>query len=223
MKKFLIGLVVALIVIIIGLVVYLNQSTKPVEPVACTMEAKLCPDGVTSVGRQGPNCEFAKCPQVITQEMSKADWQTKLPQLKEVLIKDIKDVTVGQDRPIMVGENFNFTGTNGALIDLGTGGASTDAMAVVMMIGNQPSVMSLGGRNNFLEGGSVTHSDVIKVVPDKNLIYIANWGALSNSKISCDLKAYIWDSSSQGFVFDVSNTQSLKTDYCKNNPPKGDI
>lgn len=30
--------------------------------VACTQEAKLCPDGVTSVGRSGPNCEFEKCP-----------------------------------------------------------------------------------------------------------------------------------------------------------------
>lgn len=28
---------------------------------ACTLEAKLCPDG-TSVGRTGPNCEFAPCP-----------------------------------------------------------------------------------------------------------------------------------------------------------------
>jgi len=29
--------------------------------VACTMEAKLCPDG-SAVGRTGPNCEFAPCP-----------------------------------------------------------------------------------------------------------------------------------------------------------------
>ncbi len=28
---------------------------------ACTMEAKICPDG-SSVGRTGPNCEFEKCP-----------------------------------------------------------------------------------------------------------------------------------------------------------------
>ena len=28
---------------------------------ACTMEAKLCPDG-SAVGRVGPNCEFAPCP-----------------------------------------------------------------------------------------------------------------------------------------------------------------
>lgn len=30
---------------------------------ACTEEAKLCPDGST-VGRTGPNCEFAVCPPV---------------------------------------------------------------------------------------------------------------------------------------------------------------
>jgi hypothetical protein len=31
------------------------------EPVFCTMDAKMCPDG-SYVGRQGPNCEFAACP-----------------------------------------------------------------------------------------------------------------------------------------------------------------
>lgn len=35
-------------------------SNNP-PPVACTMEAKLCPDG-SAVGRVGPNCEFAPCP-----------------------------------------------------------------------------------------------------------------------------------------------------------------
>jgi|GEM_PF-1349407 hypothetical protein len=33
---------------------------EKVEPVACTKEARLCPDGST-VGRVGPNCEFASC------------------------------------------------------------------------------------------------------------------------------------------------------------------
>jgi hypothetical protein len=34
---------------------------KTPGPVACSMEAKLCPDG-SAVGRTGPNCEFAPCP-----------------------------------------------------------------------------------------------------------------------------------------------------------------
>ena len=37
-------------------------STSPVFQ-ACTMDAKLCPDG-SSVGRTGPNCEFAPCPRL---------------------------------------------------------------------------------------------------------------------------------------------------------------
>lgn len=32
---------------------------------ACPMDAKLCPDG-SSVGRTGPNCEFAECPRTVT-------------------------------------------------------------------------------------------------------------------------------------------------------------
>lgn len=38
---------------------------------ACTMDAKMCPDG-SYVGRQGPNCEFAACPgevQACTKEL----------------------------------------------------------------------------------------------------------------------------------------------------------
>lgn len=37
-------------------------NTPPIdEPVACTMDAKMCPDG-SYVGRIGPNCDFAACP-----------------------------------------------------------------------------------------------------------------------------------------------------------------
>ena len=36
--------------------------------VACTQEAKLCPDG-SYVSRQGPTCAFAACPQNIIKEL----------------------------------------------------------------------------------------------------------------------------------------------------------
>jgi len=46
---------------------YLNFSIWQLNPsgsgqIACTQEAKLCPDG-SYVGRTGPKCEFAVCPQ----------------------------------------------------------------------------------------------------------------------------------------------------------------
>jgi hypothetical protein len=37
------------------------MPSEPDLPVACTMEAKLCPDG-SYVGRTGPDCEFSPCP-----------------------------------------------------------------------------------------------------------------------------------------------------------------
>jgi hypothetical protein len=56
-------LLAALGVLLIG-VVYLSKKPAPYtgqEPVACTAEAMVCPDG-SAVGRSGPNCEFAACP-----------------------------------------------------------------------------------------------------------------------------------------------------------------
>lgn len=40
---------------------FIQQNTLIPDKQACTMEAKICPDG-SSVGRSGPNCEFAPCP-----------------------------------------------------------------------------------------------------------------------------------------------------------------
>lgn len=45
-------------------------STPSTEvPIACTEEARMCPDG-SSVGRQGPNCEFTPCPTTANQQSS---------------------------------------------------------------------------------------------------------------------------------------------------------
>lgn len=58
-------LIAVMIMIIAGIVSYavFSQSEKVLnpEPIACTMEAKMCPDG-SYVGRTGPLCEFAPCP-----------------------------------------------------------------------------------------------------------------------------------------------------------------
>lgn len=78
MKKYLIALVVVILLIIIAGAVYLKLSNPLItipNPVACTEEAKLCPDGVTYVGRQGPDCAFAECP-VAQVEDEMSDWKT---------------------------------------------------------------------------------------------------------------------------------------------------
>ena len=46
-----------------------KEIAKIPEQVACTMEAKICPDG-SAVGRTGPTCEFAPCPIATTTSAS---------------------------------------------------------------------------------------------------------------------------------------------------------
>lgn len=63
MKGLLAGIIFIIVIGVAGFF-YRNTFEHPVvgvpQPVACTTDAKLCPDG-TSVGRSGPNCVFAPC------------------------------------------------------------------------------------------------------------------------------------------------------------------
>jgi hypothetical protein len=56
-SKIFITIIIIIFILIIGGIHYLTKT----EQKACTMEAKICPDG-SAVGRTGPNCEFSACP-----------------------------------------------------------------------------------------------------------------------------------------------------------------
>jgi len=65
MKEYAAIVGVLILVVLGGLWAVNARSVPPPGGKACTMEAKLCPDG-SAVGRTGPNCEFAECPAVAT-------------------------------------------------------------------------------------------------------------------------------------------------------------
>lgn len=55
------GVVFAIVVLIIGRYYFEQERLERSTEVICTLDAKICSDG-SAVGRSGPNCEFAKCP-----------------------------------------------------------------------------------------------------------------------------------------------------------------
>lgn len=121
--------VIAFFLVAVLVVNYFTESI-PV-PQACTLEAKLCPDG-SSVGRTGPNCEFAKCPlagdntndQVGGLPMAPADWKTyevkeygfrfKYPPTAEVRVQESHPpiYVIFQKGPTQRGQTELYDGLN---------------------------------------------------------------------------------------------------------------
>lgn len=60
MKTFLLA-VLLIIIVVIGGFLYRNAIEHPAQPIACPLDAEVCPDG-TSVSRTGLSCTFPTCP-----------------------------------------------------------------------------------------------------------------------------------------------------------------
>ena len=60
LKTLLLGIIVIVIVGVGGLV-YRNAVEHPNQPIACPLDARVCPDG-TTLGRTGQSCTFPACP-----------------------------------------------------------------------------------------------------------------------------------------------------------------
>ncbi len=61
MKNYLWAIVLLLVFVVGGVYFYTSNQNQTIGQVACTEEAKQCPDG-SYVGRTGPGCAFAACP-----------------------------------------------------------------------------------------------------------------------------------------------------------------
>lgn len=84
-------LIVLLAVSASAIMVFLKPKTNQV---ACTMEAKICPDG-SAVGRSGPKCEFAECP--ITTNEKSIILETKIRETKSGLDVSVTPVSIVED------------------------------------------------------------------------------------------------------------------------------
>ena len=62
MAAFFITAVAAIFLLAYWMQGYPRTAVPTNPPVVCSQETKLCPDG-SAVGRTGPNCEFAACPE----------------------------------------------------------------------------------------------------------------------------------------------------------------
>lgn len=92
---------VILAVLVAGGVIYYSSNKEQPKKVACTQEAKTCPDG-SSVSRTGSNCEFAQCPAIKDET---AGWRTQRNPLEGFELKYPSDFFDSNQEPsILVGD-----------------------------------------------------------------------------------------------------------------------
>ena len=119
--KYVIPSLVVLVIILTGAVAYLagqqNRSLSDIfksnaSPVsspapqgkACTLDAKLCDDG-SSVGRTGPNCEFAPCPSTKPKQTVKGGGILSFPKYELALPSDwtwLKEAPIADNEKIIL-------------------------------------------------------------------------------------------------------------------------
>lgn len=110
-------IIIILVLIIIGGGVWYFIANKPV---ACTEEAKLCPDG-TAVGRTGKNCEFAECP--IMDQFK--DWNTYKNEEYGFEMKYPNDFPIYSIQPITTAINCDYANFSSKCPTVSSGGQSS--------------------------------------------------------------------------------------------------
>ncbi len=86
-----IAVILLLLAFLMGVLYFYPANIASIEPVACTDEAKICPDG-SYVGRTGLNCEFTECPAIQTEEGTTAKLDQKISS-KEISITPLEVVS----------------------------------------------------------------------------------------------------------------------------------
>lgn len=65
---------------------FLTKTKIPgVAEIACMAEAKICPDG-SAVGRTGPHCAFAPCPEPLVATGTKDETQEQIDAKKDLIV-----------------------------------------------------------------------------------------------------------------------------------------
>lgn len=78
-------------IVFVGAASFMIFQKEHMTRIACTEEAKLCPDG-SAVGRTGPLCEFAPCPDTV------ASQDTSIVDEKKTELKNNADASVPLDQ-----------------------------------------------------------------------------------------------------------------------------
>ncbi|MGQ9513425.1 hypothetical protein [Thermodesulfitimonas sp.] len=153
------------------------------------------------------------------------DWEGLIPAIRATLGPMFLGVRLEEVYPLRIYQTSDVTGdgVKEALVNLGTGGAYTEYLTL-MMVQDDKVVAARFRRADgtvspliFPSGASVRHGEDVTMLPAKNAILTASWSTDESGKVDrCEVVAYRWDPRAQLFAFNPDLSNAIKPDYCRN-------
>jgi hypothetical protein len=154
------------------------------------------------------------------------DWKAMIPAVRLALETQFPDERVEEHYPVAIARAADIAditgdGVSEALVYLGTGGASTDQMALMRIENNKPVVARFRGRDGkvsstvFLRGASVRHGDGIDMLPNEHAVYSSHYATDDDGKLDkCSGEAYQWNRHTKTFDYSPRLSKKLAQSSC---------
>lgn len=156
------------------------------------------------------------------------NWQSLILAIRTELGPEFSDVKVEERGSINIYQSVDITGDNvsEALVDIGSGGAYTEYLTLMLVKNNEPAVAEFKQEDGkispllFLVGSSAMNGEDVEMLPEKNAIYSGHWsraveGNSFGSLTDCGVEAYQWNDSVKLFEFSVSLSEEIRLDFCR--------
>jgi hypothetical protein len=158
---------------------------------------------------------------------SPVDWKAELPAVRLAVRRTFPKEAAQAHYAASITRTADVTGTGQlvALVDLGSGGYTSD-MTVVRMEGDEPVVARFEGRDGkispmiFLSGISEGKGEAVEFRPVEHVVYSGHW-VMNGAKLKqCRGEAYEWDASAKSFRFEKKLSKSMTREFCQKTATK---
>ena len=152
------------------------------------------------------------------------DWSTLVPSLTPVLAAAFPDESVGQRGPVAIEEQSDLTGDGipEAMVDMGSGGASTEQYALMRIQDGAPVAAVFQDQDGsvgplvFLRGAAAAHTDDFGLLPDDHEIYAISTelDPETGAPSTCTAEAYLWHPGTLQFLYSADRSHAVESQLC---------
>jgi len=208
------------VIALVGAIGYLLWTRPAVAPTVSPSDEAI---EVTASSTATPPATPPATPSAAVAET--VNWESLLPSIRPILAGAFSDVPLEESAPLSISQTDDITGDGvpEALVNLGTGGAHTQYLALMRIEDGQPVVVSFTQQSGsvapalFLSGASVMNGDEVGLLSDKQAIYSGYWSrdGATGSVSECSVAVFQWQAETKTFDFNGSLGDEIRPGFCQ--------